>query len=105
MNGDTVLAHLLDHADELGEGPVELVEDAVEEGGGHVFVHTQQLRHVSLQQQRRTRLCTNQTTGRGQHSESSCDGSRQRGTAERLLLQLSHHRIRKWLLVSTQINT
>lgn len=43
--------HLLDHADELGEGPVELVEDTVEEGGGHVFVQTKQLRHVSLQQQ------------------------------------------------------
>lgn len=48
--------YLLDHADELGEGPVELVQDAVQEGGGHVFVNAQQLRHVSLQQQRRTRL-------------------------------------------------
>ena len=44
-------AYLLYHAYELGEGPVELVEDAVEEGGGHVFVHAQQLRHVPLEQQ------------------------------------------------------
>lgn len=57
----TVLAHLLDHADELGEGPVELVEDTVEEGRRHVSVHAQQLCHVLLQQQRRTRLCTNHT--------------------------------------------
>lgn len=48
--------HLLDHPDELGEGPVELVQDAVEEGRRHVPVHAQQLRHVLLQQQRRTGL-------------------------------------------------
>lgn len=52
----SVFSYLLDHADELGEGPVELVQDAVEEGGGHVLVHAQQLRHVPLQQQRRARL-------------------------------------------------
>lgn len=57
----TVLAHLLDHANELREGPVELVQDAVEEGRRHVFVHAQQLCHVFLQQQRRTGLCTNHT--------------------------------------------
>lgn len=61
-SGDvTMLAHLLDHANELRESPVELVQDAVEEGRRHVFVHAQQLGHVLLQQQRWTRLCTNHT--------------------------------------------
>lgn len=55
--------YLLDHADELGEGPVELVEDAVEERGTHVLVGAQQRRHVSLQQQRRAGLWTNQRSG------------------------------------------
>lgn len=63
------ILHLLDHADELREGPVQLVQDAIEEGGGHIFVHTQQLCHVSLQQQWRTRLWTNQMTGRGEWGE------------------------------------
>lgn len=56
-----MLAHLLDHANELRESPVELVQDTVEEGRRHVFVHAQQLGHVLLQQQRWTRLCTNHT--------------------------------------------
>lgn len=56
-----MLAHLLDHANELRESPVQLVQDAVEEGRRHVFVHAQQLGHVLLQQQRWTRLCTNHT--------------------------------------------
>lgn len=56
-----LLAHLLDHSNELGESPVELVQDAVEEGRRHVFVHAQQLCHVFLKQQRWTRLCTNHT--------------------------------------------
>lgn len=93
-----MLAHLLDHADELGEGPVELVQDAVEEGGGHVFVHTQQLRHVSLQQQRRTGLCTNRTTGRGQHREISYESE-----LEHLLcVSVTPQKKKKRLLVSTQ---
>lgn len=49
--------HLLDHADELGEGPVELVEDAVEEAGRHVRVLAQQVCHVLLQQGGGAGLC------------------------------------------------
>lgn len=58
-------SYLLDHSDEFREGPVELVQDAVEERCSHIFVRTQQLRHVSLQQQRRARLWTNQRTEGG----------------------------------------
>ena len=42
------MTHLLDHADELREGPVELVEDTVEEAGRQVRVLAQQVRHVLL---------------------------------------------------------
>lgn len=44
------IAHLLDHADELGEGPVELVKDTVEEAGCYIRPLSQQVRHVLLQQ-------------------------------------------------------
>lgn len=49
-------AHLLNHTDELGESPVQLVEDAVEEAGGQVAVATEQVCHVPLQQGGGTRL-------------------------------------------------
>lgn len=51
------VTHLLDHADELREGPVELVEDAVEEAGRHIGTLPQQLRHVLLKQGRGAGLC------------------------------------------------
>lgn len=52
----TVHTHLLNHANELGEGPVQLVEDAVEEAGGQVTVAAEQVCHVPLQQGGGTRL-------------------------------------------------
>lgn len=48
--------HLLNHANELGEGPVELVQDTVEEAGGQVTVTAEQVCHVPLQQGGGTRL-------------------------------------------------
>lgn len=48
--------HLLNHANELGEGPVELVQDTVEEAGGQVAVAAEQVCHVPLQQGGGTRL-------------------------------------------------
>lgn len=51
------MTHLLDHANELGEGPVELVEDTVEEAGGHVRALPQQVCHVLLQQGGGAGLC------------------------------------------------
>lgn len=56
LQGPTT-THLLDHADELREGPVELVEDAVEEAGRHVRILAQQVCHVLLQQGGGAGLC------------------------------------------------
>lgn len=50
-------AYLLNHANELGESPVQLVEDAVQEAGGQVTVAVEQVCHVPLQQGGGTRLC------------------------------------------------
>lgn len=74
-------AHLLNHADELGESPVELVEDAVEEAGGQVPVAAQQVCHVPLQQGGGARLCKHTqlqqpapraATGLGQEQAGAC---------------------------------
>ena len=51
------MTHLLDHADKLREGPVELVEDTVEEAGCHVRTLPQQVCHVLLQQGGGAGLC------------------------------------------------
>lgn len=51
-----VHTHLLNHANELRECPVQLVQDAVEEAGGQVAVAAEQVCHVLLQQGGGTRL-------------------------------------------------
>lgn len=59
------MTHLLDHANELREGPVELVEDTVEEAGGHVRTLPQQVCHVLLQQGGGAGLCGHRAGGGG----------------------------------------
>lgn len=68
------MTHLLDHANELREGPVELVEDTVEEAGGHVRTLPQQVCHVLLQQGGGAGLCGHRAGGGGGSWASSHPG-------------------------------